>query len=169
MIETLRLTIADRQLKDMPTEEYYLALHPEIKELDPTVGESRDPTFYSIFTKELNKHIGMCCLYNFTATEVELGVRIFIPEHWSMGYGSEVVNALCEYVFNSSPQIMAVLAKTPVYNTRAVRCYEKCGFTQRSHAPLSGYDMVFMVRLKASFCLKHIVQQNDRGENDNIT
>jgi len=146
MIETPHLTIADRQLEDIPTEELYLNLYPEIKELDPSVGESINPTFYSIFTKELNKHIGLCCLYNFTTTEVELGVRIFITDYWNKGYGSEVVNALCEYVFNSCPQIMTVLAKTPVYNIRAVRCYEKCGFTQYSRALLSGYDMIFMMK-----------------------
>lgn len=148
MIETPRLIIADRQLKDIPMEEHYSTLHPELSELDPYVSESRDPIFYSIFTKVSNRHIGMCCLYNITNTEVELGIRIFNPDYWSRGYGSEVVNTLCEYVFSGTPQIMTILAKTPVHNTRAIKCYEKCKFSQYSRAILDGHDMVLMRRSK---------------------
>lgn len=146
MIETFHLTIIDRQLKDAPIEESYLTIHPELRELDPSVGKCRNPVFYSIFAKENNRHIGMCCLYNFTGTEIELGVRIFIPEYWNRGYGGEVVNALCEYTFNLFSRVMSVLAKTPAHNIRAIRCYEKCGFVQHSRAVLDGYDMVFMTR-----------------------
>lgn len=147
MVETARLVIIDRQLKEIPVEELYLGLYPEIKVLDPTVGKSINPTFYSIFTKgEIIRHIGTCCLYNFTGVEIELGVRIFIPEYWDKGYGTEIVSALCKYLFNSCPQVVQVLAKTPVYNVRAARCYEKCGFTQYSRAVLDGYDMIFMAK-----------------------
>lgn len=148
MIETLRLIIQDRQSADIRMEQHYAALFPQLLDLDPTVGESRNPIFLSLFEKEENRHIGSCSLYNFTNTEVEFGVRIFIPEYWNKGYGCEVVNALCEYVFNCFPQIMTVLAKTPVYNTRAIRCYEKCNFREYSRAILDGYDMVFMRRLR---------------------
>lgn len=151
MIETTRLIIVDRLLKDIPMEEFYLNLHPELKELDPAVGECRDPAFYSVFTKDtlvggIGKHIGVCCLYNLVGSGVELGVRIFIPEYWNKGYGSEVVNALCDYAFSSFLQVTAVFAKTPVYNTRAARCYEKCGFARHSQAVLGGYEMIYMVR-----------------------
>ena len=145
MIETPRLIIADRQFKDIPTEVFYLTLHPELRDLDPTVGESRGAVFYSIFTKDVNRHIGICCLYNPTTSTCELGVRIFNPDYWNEGYGSEVVNALCEYVFNFS-LIITILAKTPSHNSRAIRCYEKCQFTQYSQAVLDEHDMVFMRR-----------------------
>lgn len=147
MIETTRLVIADRQPEDIVAEVNNLALHPELQHLDPIIGETSNIVFYSIFVREeADKHIGTCCLYDFTNTEVELGIRIFIPQYWSRGYGTEVVNALCEHVFNCFSPITTVLAKTPAYNIRAIRCYEKCGFTQYSQAPVEGYDMVYMRR-----------------------
>ena len=146
MIETPRLTIVDRQPQDVLMEELQYNLHPELKELDPAVGECRNPVYYTIFTKDTNIHIGLCCLYNLTGTNIEFGVSIFLPEYWNQGYGSEIVNALCEHIFNNYPQVMAVLAKTPSYNVRARRCYVKCKFTEHARATLNGYDMVFMAR-----------------------
>ena len=147
MIETSRLYLKNKQSSDNLTEDYYLNLYPDISELDPTVGKSKNPIFYSIFTKDDNRHIGICCLYNFTITTIELGVRIFIPEYWSKGYGTEIVNALSEIAFNLAT-IESVYAKTPVYNVRAIKCYEKCQFIQYTRAMLDGYDMVFMRRLR---------------------
>lgn len=146
MAETAHLIIVNRQLKDIAMEEVYLNLYPEIGILDPPVGESRNPTLYSVFIKENNLHIGFCCLYNLTITSIELGIRIFNPDYWGKGYGGEILNMLCKHAFSNFPWITAVLAKTPVYNTRAIRCYEKCGFVQTSHAILDGYDMVFMAK-----------------------
>lgn len=146
MIRTAHLIIADRQPEDVMLESAYLILHPEVAELDPAVGECINPVFYSIFTKDTNRHIGVCCLYNPTGTAVELGIRIFEPNQWNKGYGTEVVNALCEFTFNSNPALALVQAKTPIYNTRAIRCYEKCKFTQYAQAILGKYDMVFMMR-----------------------
>ena len=145
-MNTLRLTIKDSQPLDHAAVELNTGLHPEISTLDPPVGESRDPVFYSIFIKEDYRHIGICCLYNLTNMGVEFGVRIFLPEYWGMGLGPEVVNALCGLAFGAHPEIPTVFAKTPVYNERAIRCYKKCGFMQYSRAMLSGYDMIYMMK-----------------------
>lgn len=146
MIETARLIIADRQSLDVLTENAYSARYPELNELDPAVGEFKNVLYYSIHAKMNNEHIGSCCLYNFTNSECELGIRIFNPAYWNKGYGTEVVNALCGYVFAASSAIMAVLAKATAHNIRAIRCYEKCGFIKRSEGYLDGHYMVFMVR-----------------------
>lgn len=145
-VETVRLLIKDRQDVDAAMEEHYLVLNPILGTLDPTVGESREPVFFSVFTKEDNKHIGMCCLYNPTIDSIELGVRIFIPEYWNRGYGSEIINALCEYVFDNFFYVTAIYAKTPVYNARATACYEKNGFQQYSRVIMSGYNMLCLVK-----------------------
>ena len=147
MIETPRLIITARQPGDIALEEGHLALHPEILQLDPSVGKNVHPIFYSVIKKGDNEYIGTCCFYNFKRSEVELGVRIVIPDFWGMGYGSEVVNALCEYVFYYFP-VVTVFAKTPAYNTRAIACYQKCKFMEYALVNLDGYDMVFMRRLK---------------------
>ena len=145
-METPRLVIKDRQDDDAIMENYHLLLNPELAVLDPSLGENREPVFSSIFTKEGNIHIGICCLYNPTVDSIELGVRIFTPECWSKGYGSEVINALCEHVFDNFFYITTVYAKTPIYNTRAIACYEKNGFQQYSRVMMSGYDMLYLVK-----------------------
>ena len=145
MIETANLSINKRREEDSLLEEYYSTIIPELAKLDPTVGECFNPIFFSIFTKE-NVHIGSCSLYNLINTGIELGVRIFNPDYWGKGYGTEIVDALCEYVFDSLPHVTTVYAKTPASNTRAMRCYEKCGFQACSRAVVDGYDMIFMVR-----------------------
>ena len=160
-METPRLLIVDRCLRDIPIEEYYNNAHPEINELDPPVGACNNPFYYSVFLKNeesgFNCHIGICSLYNLSKSSVEFGVRIFIPEYWNKGYGSETVNALCELVFSSFPGVDMIFAKTPTYNTRAIRCYEKCGFIQDNLVVLDGHDMVYMVK-----------RRGKTGDNTNI-
>jgi len=147
MIDTQRLTLAPRRQVDKLMEDYYMTLHPELVTLDPPIGNSINPILFSIFAKDDNKHIGLCSLYNLNHASVELGVRIFIPEYWSKGYGTEIVNALCEYAF-STYRVLAVLVKTPATNTRAIKCYEKCGFVKYAQMVLEGYEMIFMIKQK---------------------
>lgn len=146
MIKTAHLRIVNTRPGDDGVVQYYSALYPEIEELDPHVGECVSPVFYSILTKDGNAHIGICCLYNPTATEIELGVRIFIPEYWNRGYGSEAVDGLCLYAFSIYPNINTILAKTPIHNVRAMNCYMKCNFLVCNLAVMSGHKMVFMKR-----------------------
>jgi len=143
-METTNLIIRDREPKDIQQEVIYLGIHPELQELDPPVGECSNLVFYSVFIRKPELHIGVCCMYNFTPTEVEIGVRIFIPEYWNKGYGGEVINALCKYAFTAFSPIDTVVVKTPVTNTRAIRCYEKCGFVESGRKAVNGYDMVYM-------------------------
>ena len=147
MLETPNLTIRAMQPEDAVIADSCSKLYPSLLQLDPPIGRTRLPVYYSLLIKDTDEYIGICSLYNYNRLnrEIELGIRIVKPDYWGKGYGSEVVNALCEFVFNDY-SVTSVLAKTPVYNTRAIACYKKCGFTQYAQGTLDGYQMVFLVR-----------------------
>ena len=49
------------------------------------------------------------------------------PAYWGRGYGSEVTCLMSRYAFEIL-DLHRVDLRVGAYNTRAVRCYEKCGF-----------------------------------------
>lgn len=147
-IETVRLRIAERLPEDSTLEQVYAGMYPELEDLDPTVGEFRNPELLSVFLKRDGWHIGTCCLYNRTQSNVEIGLRIFIPEYWGQGYGKEIVEGLCFYAFSSFSPVDEVVLKTPVLNTRAFMCYDKCGFKEYARTNIGGVDMILMSRRK---------------------
>jgi len=71
-----------------------------------------------------------------TAREYEIpfvegiyGLDMFIgePSAWNRGIGTRAVSLMCEYLFG----VLAARTITldpEAWNTRAIRCYEKCGF-----------------------------------------
>ena len=145
MIETASLTIKEKGLAEIPMEESYRAIYPELKDLDPAVGVCMNPVYFSIFLKD-DMFIGTSCFYNWSDTEVEFGVTILIPHYWSKGYGTEITNALCDYAFSEYPHLTRILVKTPLTNTRARRCYEKCGFEPYKEVVMGAYWMLYMIR-----------------------
>ncbi len=59
----------------------------------------------------------------------EVGMQIGEKEQWGRGYGTDTMIAFLEYLFNELG-LHRVYLHVQSYNTRALRCYEKCGFTQ---------------------------------------
>ncbi len=114
----------------------------EINRLDPSAGTSFNHQRYSIETLD-GKHIGSCSLYNFTMTEVQLGIRIGVKDYWGQGYGTEAVNILTDHCFRES-SVGLIWLKVLPENERAIRCYEKCGFVQTGRLALDGYDFIRM-------------------------
>ena len=49
------------------------------------------------------------------------------PEYWGRGYGSEVTRLMLRHAFETLG-LHRVDLRVAAYNTRAIRCYEKCGF-----------------------------------------
>jgi ribosomal-protein-alanine N-acetyltransferase len=49
------------------------------------------------------------------------------PEYWGKGYGTEVTRLMLQYAFETLG-LHRVDLRVAAYNTRAIRCYEKCGF-----------------------------------------
>lgn len=92
-------------------------------------------------------------------------VGFFDPAVWGKGLGTEVTQIILRYsfeVFNLHRVDLRVLQ----YNTRAIRCYEKCGFVQegieREGALIEGkYETdIFMSILDREYREKHITREN---------
>lgn len=59
----------------------------------------------------------------------ELGIAIQDKTEWDKGYGTETVRLLLEYGFDEL-ELNRIDLTVAERNTRARRCYEKCGFVQ---------------------------------------
>lgn len=71
-----------------------------------------------------------------TAVEYEIphvdgnyGLDMFIgePSAWNRGIGTRAVSLVCDYLFGALAA-RTITLDPEAWNTRAIRCYEKCGF-----------------------------------------
>ncbi len=90
-------------------------------------------------------HIGNCSYYNLNQTrgETELGIMIGNRDYWDKGYGADVVTALVNYVFQQM-NLSRVHLKTLESNTRAQKCFQKCGFTNCGQLARDGFRFTLM-------------------------
>jgi RimJ/RimL family protein N-acetyltransferase len=119
--------------------QHYLAEH--IRELrHPSPNRER----FAIETLD-GKHIGNCTYYGIDKVkgEAELGIMIGDRTYWGKGYGASAVNALVSHIFQHT-KLNRLYLKTLVSNTRAQKCFEKCGFTPYGHLNYDGYSFVLM-------------------------
>jgi aminoglycoside 6'-N-acetyltransferase len=58
-------------------------------------------------------------------------IDLFIgeTEYWNQGIGSRVISKLVDYLFNEL-NVQKVVVDPETWNTRAIHCYEKCGFVK---------------------------------------
>ena len=90
----------------------------------------------------------------------ELGILIGEKEYWGKGYGTDAIIAFLDYLFNELG-LHRVYLIVQSHNTRASRCYEKCGFIQegilRHHGFSRGeyYDDLIMGILRDEFNQRH--------------
>jgi len=75
------------------------------------------------------------------AKRAEMGIAIQDKARWSQGLGTDTVRLVLRYAFEDL-QLNRVELTTDEENTRAVRCYEKCGFVRegllRQHRLIDG-------------------------------
>lgn len=75
------------------------------------------------------------------AQRAELGIAIQDKTRWGKGYGTETVRLVVAYAFGELG-LHRVELHVDKANVRAVRCYEKCGFTRegllREHRLVDG-------------------------------
>jgi RimJ/RimL family protein N-acetyltransferase len=99
------------------------------------------------------KHLGECSLFNFDflSDTAELGILIGEKKFWGQGYGTDSIKLLLSDIFTTSDLNRLVL-RTLDWNTRAQRCFEKCGFTACGSAASGSYHFTVMeiVRRPAS-------------------
>lgn len=84
---------------------------------------------FAIETLEDNTYVGGCGvnamdLVNGVAT---VGIWVAKP-YWNKGYGTDAMKTLVRYLFDSVP-VRKIKLNVFSFNPRAIRSYEKCGFT----------------------------------------
>ena len=91
------------------------------------------------------EHIGNCSYYNLAklSSEVELGIIIGNRDYWDKGYGTDTVTTLVNHIF-SQLDINRVYLKTLESNSRAQKCFWKCGFTPYGQMSKNEYQFVLM-------------------------
>jgi RimJ/RimL family protein N-acetyltransferase len=97
---------------------------------DELARPSRRRRRFAIETLD-GEHIGNCMYYNIDERKgaAEVGIMIGDREYWDQGHGSDVVTTLLDYIF-STTKLERVYLNTLEWNTRAQRCFEKCGFVR---------------------------------------
>ncbi|MCK4274810.1 MAG: GNAT family N-acetyltransferase, partial [Dehalococcoidales bacterium] len=75
------------------------------------------------------RHIGNCTCYDIDEmkSEAQLGVIIGDRDYWDKGYGADAVSTLVDHVFLTTG-LQRLYLKTLLWNQRAQKCFQKCGF-----------------------------------------
>jgi aminoglycoside 6'-N-acetyltransferase len=70
-------------------------------------------------------------MYCLEETDNVYAMDLFIGEtqYWNQGIGTKLISAVVNYLFEQL-QAVKVVIDPQVWNTRAIRCYEKCGFAK---------------------------------------
>jgi len=162
MIKGRRVVLREKRLEDA-RQDYAWKIDPELARLDATLPLNVPfKTYLLTYAEELDrrvdgkgrvyaietlegKHIGNCCYYNmeWDRREAEVGILIGDPAYWDGGYGTDAVRALVDHVFRQEG-LRKVYLHTLVWNARAKKCFEKCGFVECKRVKRSGYDFILM-------------------------
>jgi RimJ/RimL family protein N-acetyltransferase len=161
MITGDKIKIRDKKLEDA-INDYNWSRDPELSRLD-----AAQPLFMSLsnfiseFSAELRYpsltrrrfavdtfdglHIGNCSYYNIDLkrSEAEVGIMIGNRDYWNKGYGTDIINSLVSFVFQSA-NFKKLYLKTLDWNFRAQNCFRKCGFVQYNKINRDGYTFILM-------------------------
>ncbi|HDN79985.1 MAG: N-acetyltransferase [Chloroflexi bacterium] len=82
-----------------------------------------------VIETEEGKPIGNMGLHNIDWKNRKAVLGIFIGEkdYWGKGYGTDAIKTLLRFAFEEL-NLNRVELRVFEFNTRAIRCYEKCGF-----------------------------------------
>jgi RimJ/RimL family protein N-acetyltransferase len=161
MISQAKTRLREKRLGDADSD-YHWQTDPELAALDAVPPQSlsyadylahyavelRHPSGlrqrFAIETLE-GEHIGNCTYYaiDHKQGEAELGIMIGNRDYWDKGYGTDAVTNLLEFIFQKT-RLNRIYLKTLVTNTRAQKCFAKCGFTPCGHLKQDGYNFVLM-------------------------
>ena len=161
MIASGKIILRDKKLADAQ-DDYTWQSDPELAELDASRPlKMTFPRYLSDYASILRyspslrhsfaietsdgKHIGNCAYFNIDEKQgsAEVGLMIGNRSYWDQGYGSDTVTTLVDYIFRET-DLKRMYLKTLVSNTRAQRCFQKCGFTPYEHQVRDGFSFVFM-------------------------
>ena len=161
MIIGSKIILRDKRLADAP-DDYTWRTDSELAQLDATplltitfaqyLSDYTSQLRYFLSTRHLfaidargGRHIGNCVYYDINETkgEAELGIMIGDRGYWDKGYGTDAVTTLVSYIFHQT-NLKRIYLKTLDSNSRAQKCFEKCGFTPCGHLAKDGFSFVLM-------------------------
>lgn len=84
---------------------------------------------FAIEDIETNNYIGGCGIneVNWTSRIATIGIMVGDKNYWNKGYGTDAMKVLMKFIFDNM-NIRKIKLNVFSFNTRAQRCYEKCGF-----------------------------------------
>ena len=117
--------------------------YPELKTLDPWVGQVGKNHPYSILD-EKGTYIGVGIIYNldYAKSEAELGVSINNKPYWGKGYGTVALRFLIETCRVSG--IKRVYTKVAEGNDRALFHEQKAGMKQCGKSVIENVKFVLL-------------------------
>ena len=161
MITGSKIKLRNRKLADA-RDEYMWRTDPELARLDATsLLTTSFPQYQSAYAGELcyptstkrefaietldDKHIGNCIYYDINESkgEAELGIIIGNRDYRDKGYGTDAVTTLVNHIFRQT-NLKRIYLKTLDWNTRAQKCFKKCGFTEYGHLARDGFSFLLM-------------------------
>ncbi len=161
MIIGSKIKLRDKRLGDA-LDDYIWQIDPKLARLDATpqltttfsryLSDYADELHYSSpirhrFAVETldGKHIGNCSYYSIDGTkgEAELGIMIGNRDYWDKGHGTDAVSTLVSHVFHQT-KLTRIYLKTLDSNSRAQKCFQKCGFTPHGRLVRDGFSFVLM-------------------------
>jgi RimJ/RimL family protein N-acetyltransferase len=91
------------------------------------------------------RHIGNCGFFNIDKKkkETEIGIMIGDREYWEQGYGTDAILTAVNYVFTHT-DLHRIYLKTLDWNSRAQKCFAKCGFSVYGKMMKDGYTFITM-------------------------
>ena len=99
---------------------------------------------FAIETPE-GKHIGNCLCFGVDKVrkQAEMGIVIGDRDCWNKGYGPDAIITLLNHIF-AETDLERIYLKTLEWNTRAQKCFAKCGFLPCGHLVNSGHKFILM-------------------------
>ncbi len=161
MITGKKIVLRDKKLADA-RDDYTWQTDPELTRLDAATQLALTfPHYLLDYTGELcfsdstrrrfaietldGKHIGNCGYYGIDEIkgEAELGITIGDRDYWNKGYGTDAVTTLVNYIFRQT-NLNRIYLKTLESNSRAQKCFQKCGFTPCGHLVKDRFSFMLM-------------------------
>jgi len=132
---------------------------------------ARENEVYSIVDIETDRLIGNCGLHRVDHINRTADCGLFIgdKDYWGRGYGTDAMKLLLDFAFNLL-KLRNVKLDVYEFNTRAIRCYEKCGFKRIGHRRMArriggrAYDVIYMDILSEEFECESKVSQTIGAE-----
>jgi len=94
------------------------------------ISANHDTYHFAIESLDTGKYIGGCGInaVNWKIRAAETGIFIGDKDYWGKGYGTDAMEVLIDFCF-SEMNLNKIILMVHSFNERALRCYEKCGFS----------------------------------------